>query len=521
MNKKHPFLAAIFIGLILVLVTACSSQHSHEHDASQEGIKSNSADHNHSKAGISPDSNISSAQRIEPAPLSPDLDPVLKDIITKARSGTHGYEITRALTTEVGPRLAGTAAEARARDWALSQFRKIGLENVHVEPFNITGWVRGVETARIISPYPQNLVVTALGGSVATPDSGIIAPIAYFEDFDALISAPETGLEGQIVFISGHMERAPDGAGYGPANRKRRSGASEAAKRGAAAVIIRSVGTDSHRFAHTGQMRYDPAIKAIPIGALSAPDADQLERAMLAAKEIDEPVELHLTLTPRVTGEQISGNVIGDIIGSERPEEIILMGAHLDSWDQGTGAIDDGAGIGIVAGAAQILIENGLRPKRTIRIVAFGAEEVGLLGGYAYAERHKAALANHMLASESDFGAGQPYVVLQGALSGHEAISQMAQALGLAFDPETPTKGGPDIGPLHAQGVPAMRFQQNGFDYFDFHHTPDDTFDKINAKDMGDNVAAFAVMAWIAGNTDETFRQAEPELADTKVETSE
>lgn len=440
--------------------------------------------------------------KAKPRELNPNLSPELKTLIRSARSGLHGYEITRSLTTEVGARLAGTPAEARARDWALSKFKAIGLENVRVEPFKIQGWVRGAETARILSPYPQDLVITALGGSVATPPEGITAPVAYFESFEALQSAPDTGLDGKIVFISGRMEKAPNGAGYGPANKKRRSGATEAGKRGASAVIIRSVGTDSHRFPHTGQMRYAEDVKPIPIGALSAPDADQLERIL----QSDENIDMTLTLTPRVTGEKLSGNVIGEIIGTERPDEIVVISGHLDSWDLGTGAIDDGAGIGISAGAAQVILEAGLKPKRTIRVIAFGAEEVGLLGAYAYVEKHKATLGKHVLATESDFGAGQPYEVHQSVTSGKALIQEMAEAVGLPYNADETTNGGPDIGPLHNQGVPVMRFQQNGIDYFDLHHTPDDTFDKINPEDMAENVAAFATMAWIAANTDITFR---------------
>jgi len=436
------------------------------------------------------------------APLKADLSPELKTLITESRTGTHGYDITESLTTEIGARLAGTPEEARARDWAVAKFKAIGLENVRVEPFTIPGWVRGVETAEILAPYPQNMVITSLGGSVATPAQGIKAKIAYFESFEALQNTPAGELDGKIVFISGLMERAHDGAGYGPANQKRRSGATEAGKRGALAVVIRSVGTDSHRFPHTGQMRYAPDVKPIPIGALSAPDADQLERILATGQE----VEMKLTLTPRETGVKPSGNVIGEIVGTERPDEIVLIGGHLDSWDLGTGAIDDGAGIGISAGAAQVILEAGLKPKRTIRVVAFGAEEVGLLGGRAYAEQHKDELAKHMLATESDFGAGKPYEVYQGVGSGQDLIAQMAEAVGLPFVADKDTNGGPDIGPMHNEGVPVMRFQQDGIDYFDLHHTPDDTFDKIKPEDMAANVAAFATMAWMAANTDENFR---------------
>ncbi|MGB6229298.1 MAG: peptidase M28 family protein, partial [Litorimonas sp.] len=185
-----------------------------------------------------------------------EIDATWRTILDSARSGTQGYDVVEGLTTEIGPRLAGTPEEARARDWTARTFEEIGLENVRIEPFTIPGWVRGTETARIVSPFPQPMLITALGGSVATPEDGIQAEVAYFPTFEALEAAPEGGLDGKIVFISGRMEKAPDGAGYGPANLKRQRGATEAGKRGAAAVIIRSVGTDSRRFPHTGQMRY-------------------------------------------------------------------------------------------------------------------------------------------------------------------------------------------------------------------------------------------------------------------------
>lgn len=427
--------------------------------------------------------------------------PEVKALIEAAFKSPHAYDITRDLTTEIGPRLAGSDAEARARDWAVAKFKEIGLQNVRIEPFTIPGWERGVETATVISPYPQDLYITALGGSVATPAEGIKAEIAYFPTFESLESAPEGGLEGKIVFISGLMDKAPDGAGYGPANRKRRSGATEAGKRGALAVIIRSVGTDSHRFPHTGQMRYAADVTPIPIGALSAPDADQLERMF----EKDQEVSIHLTLTPKAVGDLTSGNVVGEIIGSEKPEEIVVVSGHLDSWDLGTGALDDGAGIGISAGAAQVVLESGLKPKRTIRVVAFGAEEVGLLGGFAYAERHKDDLKNHVLATESDFGAGLVYEVQSGVTAGEDVLKAMADAMGLPMS-DKKTSGGPDIIPMFNEGVPAMRFQQDGTDYFDYHHTPDDTFDKIDPKKMAQNVAAFTTMIWLASEAETNFR---------------
>lgn len=446
---------------------------------------------------------VSLAQTVEaPAVEAETVSDTVQDLIDSAMAGTYGYDITRDLTTEIGARMAGTEAEARARDWTVKKFKEIGLQNVRVQPFSVPGWERGVETAEVMSPFPQTLFITALGGSVATPEEGIIADVVYFPTFEDLENAPEGGLDGKIVFISGLMEKAPDGAGYGPANRKRRSGATEAGKRGAAAVVIRSVGTDSHRFPHTGQMRYAPNVEPIPIGALSGPDADQLERML----KNQEEVELKLVLTPKSVGDLPSGNVIGEIVGTERPEEIVLISGHLDSWDLGTGAIDDGAGIGISAGAAQVIIEAGLKPKRTIRVVAFGAEEIGLKGGFAYVEANKGELANHVLATESDFGAGLVYEVQSGVTEGEDVLKAMASAMEIPFAADKTTNGGPDIGPMANEGVPTMRFQQDGTDYFDLHHTPDDTFDKIDPKEMAQNVAAFATMAWLASEAETDFR---------------
>lgn len=446
--------------------------------------------------------------------------PEVQKLIDMALAGTHGYDIIESVTTEVGPRLAGSEGEARARDWAVAKFKELGFENVRIEDFMVPGWERGEERAEIISPNPQKLHITALGGSVATPSRGIEAEIAYFPTFEDLVNAPDGGLEGKIVFISGRMEKAHDGAGYGPANQKRQRGATEAGKRGALAVVIRSVGTDSHRFPHTGVMRYDEAVAPIPIGALSAPDADQLERTL----ERGQPVTLKLTMTPLQTADRPSGNVIGEIVGSEKPEEIVLISGHLDSWDLGTGALDDGAGIGISAGAAKVILDAGYKPKRTIRVVAFGAEEVGLLGAFAYAKKHEDDLKNHVFASESDFGAERVYALRTSSVGpAREAVKEMQKAiahLGIKWE-DGPTQGGPDIIPLAAAGVPAFRLQQDGTDYFDFHHTPDDTFDKVDKEATAQNVAAWAAVTWMASEVDVDFRSPEETEEDSEAETSE
>lgn len=436
-------------------------------------------------------------------------NPEIKLLADIALNGSHGYDITRSLTTEIGPRLAGTPQEAKARVWARKKFKELGFTRIRTEPFPVKGWARGLETARITKPYPQNLVITALGGSVATPKSGTKAPVAYFENYEALIAAPMGSLDGKIAYISGRMKKDRDGAGYGSANQKRRSGASEAAKRGAVAVLIRSVGTDSHRIPHTGQMRYDDEIKKIPIAAMSGPDADQLDRIFAQVKGTGQEVEIKLRLNTRELGEKTSGNVMAEIRGTGKAEEIILIGAHLDSWDMGTGAIDDGAGVGVVMGAAKVLMESGLKPKRTIRVVLYGAEEIGIVGAFAYAKAHADELGQHVLATESDFGAGQIYAIQAGKSvankAGVAAIAPEFRYLGIQ-PKDGDTNGGPDIGPLSDAGVPTVRLNQDGTDYFDLHHTPDDTFDKIDPKAMQQNVAAFATLIWLASEADTNFR---------------
>lgn len=435
-------------------------------------------------------------------------DPVIQQIFDTAKTHDFAYNFTRDLTTELGPRLAGSAEETRARRWTRSRFRDEGLKNVRIEPFKINGWSRGGEVFRVKKPFPQKMFITALGGSTATPRGGITADVAYFPTFEDLENAPEGGLDGKIVFISGLMEKFANGAGYGPANSKRRRGASEAGKRGALAVVIRSVGTDSHRFPHTGQMNYEEGINPIPIGALSAPDADQLERIL--EKSGDEPVSVTLSLSTRDLGDKPSGNVIGELVGSEKPEEIIVIGGHLDSWDLGTGAVDDGIGVGITFGAVKLLQDLGLQPKRTIRMVAFGSEEVGLLGARAYAEAHKDELTSHYIGSESDFGGG-PIFEIQGGVNAAanaeiDRIAEVLAPLGIKRS-DSPTTGGPDITPMNQMGVPAIRLQQNGYDYFDLHHTPDDTFDKINPDHVKQNVAAWAAMLWMLSESDVDFRE--------------
>jgi carboxypeptidase Q len=423
-------------------------------------------------------------------------------LISRSLDSRVGYDIINSLTTEVGPRLAGSEAEARARDWAVAKFKALGFKNVRIEPFSVDYWERHVESAEIVRPFPQKLRVTALGGSVATKSGGVTGQIVRFASLQALIAAPMTGLAGKIVFVDEHMTRTQDGSGYRVAVRKRSGAANEAGKRGAIAALIRSVGTDQHRFPHTGQMNYAEQVRKVPIAALSAPDADQLQRALLLGE-----VEVKLSLEVESMGPRLSGNVIGEIPG--KTDEIVVIGGHLDSWDLGTGAVDDGAGIGITLGAAKMILDLNRKPQRTIRVVMFGSEEVGLVGAKAYAEGHKDELYRHVIGAESDFGGGKIWRFdtlfgedkLHFAAAMHAVLGPLGIALG-----NNSASGGPDMGPMRALGVPVATLKQNGWDYFDLHHTANDTFDKIKPDDIAQNVAAYAAFAWMAANLDGHFR---------------
>lgn len=423
-------------------------------------------------------------------------------LIAKSFQSDLGYQIIESLTTEVGQRLAGTEAEARARDWGVAKFKALGFKNVRIEPFQVDHWERHSEHAEITSPFPQKLMITALGGSIATDSEGIVGQVVRFENLQALKDAPMKGLKGKIVFVDEYMTRTQDGSGYGVAVKKRSGAAVEAGKRGAAAALIRSVGTDHHRFPHTGQMTYDQNVVKVPIAALSAPDADQLYRALGRGD-----VEVKLQIDVQSYGKSQSGNVIAEIPGVT--DEIVIIGAHLDSWDLGTGAVDDGAGIGITVGAAKLILDMNQKPQRTIRVVMFGAEEVGLVGAIAYAKKHAHELDRHVVGAESDFGAGQIWRLetrfADSKLHKAEALHNVLSPLGIALGSNN-ASGGPDMGPLRMLGMPVVTLKQNGWDYFDLHHTPNDTFDKISADDIAQNVAAYAAFVWMTANMQGDFR---------------
>ena len=429
------------------------------------------------------------------------------DLRDRAMQGTTALAIVTSLTTEVGPRLAGSESEARARDWALSMLKRKGFSQVRVEPFEMEAWERYDEGAEVISPFPQPLAATALGGSVPTPEEGLVGKVAVFATLEDLKRAPVGSLTGQIAYVGHAMQRTQDGSSYGYFNEARTAGPSIAAAKGAIGYLIRSVGTDSHRFPHTGSLRYRGDAPRIPALALSNPDADQIERIALG----DRDIQLHMWVDSASLPASESGNVIAEITGWESPEEIVLIGAHLDSWDLGTGAIDDGAGVGITMAALELIAQSGLRPRRTIRLVLWGAEEVGLLGARAYRQQHQAALDLHVIGSESDFGGGAVWRLTADSQTEEgdalfDLIARVLAPIGVAPGSNDQPGGGPDLLPLIADGVPTLRLHQDGRDYFDLHHTADDTVDKLDARALDQNVAAFAVFAWLVADSNVSFR---------------
>lgn len=415
------------------------------------------------------------------APVAPN---VRADLLAHVPLDATPHDLACSLADEVGPRLAGSEGDALAVQWALAKMKSLGLSNVHAEKVTVPHWVRGVETADLVVPVKRHLAVTALGGSVATPPSGLEAEVLRVESLQALEAVPREKVEGRIVFFDKVMERTVSGKGYGKTVDVRRSGASEAAKKGAVASLIRTVGTSDARFPHTGAMRYDEGVTKIPAGALSVPDAELLTRTLARG----EPVRLKLVLTPHAEGEAESANVIGEVRGASKPDELVLLGAHLDSWDLGDGAIDDAAGVGVVLDVARRMVSSP--SARTVRVVLFANEENGLRGAKAYAEGHRED--HHMAAMEVDSGSGAALGVIytEGA-KGDAAMAGLTPALSkLGLPAAKPgDAGGADTGEL--KGVLQVELDQDRARYFDLHHSADDTCDKIDAVEIS-QVAAVA-----------------------------
>ena len=409
------------------------------------------------------------------------------------------WKLLEQLCTQVGARPAGSAADARAVAWAQAAMKGLDLAQVRAEPMDIRIWVRGPASARLLVPAEEDLVMTSLGNSIGTPDAGIEADIAWYADLAELRADTSERARGRIVFIDQKTERTRDGRGYGLAVPARGSGAVEAARRGALAMGVRSIGTNRERIAHTGAMRYVIDVPRIPAFAVSVPDAER----MAALQAQGRALRMRLQMSNQTDVAARTHNVVAEVPGSDLAHEIVLIGAHLDSWDLGQGAVDDGAGVAIVTAAAALIQRLGLRPRRTVRVVLFGNEENGFDGARAYGDRYGSV--PHQWVGESDFGAGRVWQmrgrVHPAALPLVERMAQVLAPLGVAWPTEGANLGspGPDAGVLMRRFKwPALQLSQDGTNYFDVHHTVHDTLDRVDPATLPQNVACWAVTAWLA-----------------------
>jgi Zn-dependent M28 family amino/carboxypeptidase len=440
-----------------------------------------------------------------PAFAAEDLAAGAAAVRDKALTDTTAWEVAESLTSEVGARMVGSPAMERARDWGVAKLKELGFENVKVESFTTPAWSRGAESAEVVGPWPQKLAILGLGNSSPTPAGGITAPIVVFKSYQAMLDQPVGSLTGKIAVVTQAMGRTQDGSSYGAVGVQRRAGAPEAAKRGAVGYLIRSLSTDDTRLPHTG----GGAPGGIPAAALSPPDAELLER--LAAR--GKPVMVKLQMESSAHPAAAAWNISGEIRGKEKPDEVIVVGGHLDSWDPGTGAVDDGAGIAITTAAAKLATAPG-KPKRTIRVVMWGSEEQGGSSG-AYVAAHKDEVAKLVVAGESDGGAGRIWSLnLPQAGAAHPAMTAFKSTLPklkVAVNRAPPAEGGADISGLIGAGVPFVDFNQDMSRYFDLHHAADDTLDKIDPAELSQNVAVWAAFLYTVANSDVDFRAKAPQ----------
>jgi len=419
------------------------------------------------------------------------------------------YQILESLTTEVGNRRLGTEGDKKAIKWAVAKMKALGFDKVWTEEVESPQWLRGDIEAKIITPYSHDMAAIGLGGTVGTPNKGIKAPVVEFKTLADLKAVKKGSLRGKIAFVSYRMKAAIDGSGYGPAVATRGSGASIAAEKGALALIMRSVGTDNNRIAHTGMMRYKKDVKKIPAAALSNPDADVLVNTLKRGKQVD----FYLKITAKHHPKKMikSASVIGEITGSEFPDEIVALGAHLDSWDVGTGAMDDGMGIGIILATGAEIAKLPTHPKRTIRVILYAGEEVGFYGTRKYMELHKDEVAKHVIGAEWDFGLGKIYQIKPGvgakSLNNIHDLAQILAPLGVSMSDKNDAVAQSDMSLLSKAGMPSVNFAADGMRYFDYHHTANDTLDKINPEDYKQNTAVYMVFAYFAAQTNVDFRK--------------
>jgi Zn-dependent M28 family amino/carboxypeptidase len=447
-----------------------------------------------------------------PSPTPPVFSPQtlseLKQLQKAALGSDYAYRQVAHLANNIGQRLSGSPQAAKAVDYVASELKAIGCE-VHLEKVMVPHWVRGEETAALVQ-FPgqapnttQKIVLCALGGSVATPREGIEADVLVVKNFDELKSMPREKVAGKIVLFNYPFDKqmAAESRGmqaYGEAVVYRSHGPSAAARQGAVACLIRSIGNADYRLPHTGMTNYDKDASKIPAGAVTAEDAD-----LIANLVPQGPVKMRLILTPQTLPDAESANVIADIKGSEHPEQVVIVSGHLDSWDLGTGAIDDGAGVAVSMETANLIQKLHLKPRRTVRVIAWINEENGEAGSKQYARDHEKELSDHFAAMETDGGAGHPLGVNIKAKPDVKKmfapVADILQESGAGIL-ELVEHCGADIEPLEKAGVPAFSPIQDSRFYFNYHHTAADTLDKIVPKELAENSAVVAVVAYALAN---------------------
>ncbi|MDH5642838.1 MAG: M28 family metallopeptidase [Gemmatimonadota bacterium] len=421
-------------------------------------------------------------------------------IIAAALDDSTAYERLAELADLFGPRLSGSENLERSLDWIVEKLLADGLENVRSHPVMVPHWVRGEESATLLEPRERNLPMLGLGGSVATPEGGITAEVLVVSDSVELFERADEA-RGKIVLFDVPFTT------YGETVRYRSLGAVYAARVGAVASLIRSVTPRSMQTPHTGVMGYDPAVAAIPHAALTVEDAEMLHRMQDRGQRIVIRLEMEAQTLP----DAESRNVMAEITGREFPEEVVVLGGHIDSWDVGQGAMDDGGGCVAAWEAVRLLQELGLRPRRTVRVVFWTNEENGLRGGNVYRDSLGDDVSDHVLAIESDGGVFKPSGF---GFGGSDAAYDIVKRIGELLEPIdagsiTRGGGGADIGPLMREGVPGMGLSVDGTEYFWYHHTDADTVDKLDPHEMGLSVAAMAVIAYVVAELPEPLPKVE------------
>jgi carboxypeptidase Q len=436
----------------------------------------------------------------------------MRRLMQAALASDYAYRQTAYLSNNIGPRLSGSPQAERAVQYVAEEMRKLGLE-VRLQQISVPHWVRGDERAELVE-FPgmaagttQKVIITALGGSVATPPAGLTGEVVVVTNYDELNALGRQRVEGKIVLFNNRFDRelAAGGFGgqaYGQAVAYRGGGAIAAGRLGAIAVLVRSAGGSQNRLVHTGSTRYDPNVKSIPAGAVSFEDAETI--AYLAKMGT---VRLRLTMTPQTLPNATTYNVIADLKGSEKPDEIVIVSGHLDSWDLGTGALDDACGVATSMQVPFLLKQLDIKPKRTIRVIAYMNEENGLVGGTAYAQEQASNIGRHFAAIESDLGASHPIGFLftgkAEALPFFAPISNVLRQQGAAIAQLQPGGVGADIGPLTRLGVPSFAPYFDTRTYFNYHHTEADTFDKIDPKELAEGGSVMAVLAYGLANLEQ------------------